>query len=138
MGLTLPPPLANMARPACDIEVFFDGDCPLCRREISLLRRWDRRHRIRFTDLAAMDFDSTRLDIPFERLVAEIHARLPDGRWLRGVEVFRRLYSAVGWRCLVAVTRWPGVAQLLEAGYHVFARNRLKWTGRCTAACGVK
>ena len=32
-----------------DVEVFYDGDCPLCTREIRLLRRLDRRGRIRFT-----------------------------------------------------------------------------------------
>ena len=121
-----------------EVEVFFDGDCPLCRKEIGLLRRWDRHRRIRFTDIAAADFDAAAIGIAYERLMTEIHARLPDGRWIRGVEVFRRLYAAVGWRWIVAVTRWPGVSQLMDVGYHVFARNRLKWTGRCTTACGVR
>jgi hypothetical protein len=68
--------------------------------------------------------------------MARIHARLPDGTLVEGVEVFRRLYAAVGFRPLVAITRLPGVAQLLELAYVLFARNRLRLTGRCTAdAC---
>lgn len=118
-----------------EVEVFFDGDCPLCQREIRLLRRWDRQERIQFTDIAAPDFDSKPLGVNYEALMAEIHARLPDGSWIRGVEVFRRLYAAVGWRALVALTRWPGISQLLDFGYRVFARNRLRWTGRCQSAC---
>ena len=120
-----------------EVEVFFDADCPLCRKEIGFLRRWDRHRRIRFTDIAAVDFDAAAVGIPYDRLMAEIHARLPDARWIRGVEVFRRLYSAIGLRWIVAATRWPGLSQIVDVGYRVFARNRLKWTGRCTAACGV-
>ncbi len=33
------------------VEVFFDGECPLCMREIRMLRRLDRKDRIRFTDI---------------------------------------------------------------------------------------
>ncbi|MCA9152358.1 MAG: DUF393 domain-containing protein, partial [Planctomycetales bacterium] len=34
------------------VEVFYDGDCPLCKREIGFLQRRDRQGRIRFTDIA--------------------------------------------------------------------------------------
>jgi predicted DCC family thiol-disulfide oxidoreductase YuxK len=62
---------------------------------------------------------------------------LPDGRILEGVEVFRQLYAAVGFGPLVAVTRLPGISALLDRGYRYFARNRLRWTGRCEAGvCG--
>lgn len=121
-----------------DIEVFFDGECPLCRREIALLRRWDRRGRIRFTDIAAEGFSETEAGVGLERLMAEIHARLPDGSWIRGIEALRRVYTAVGLRWFVALSRWPGISRLLDSGYKVFARNRLRWTGRCNAACGIK
>ena len=35
------------------VEVFYDGDCPLCMREIRMLTRKDRAARIQFTDIAA-------------------------------------------------------------------------------------
>jgi predicted DCC family thiol-disulfide oxidoreductase YuxK len=118
-----------------DVEVFYDGGCPLCRREIEMLRRWDQRNRIRFNDIASPEFDSKRVGVDDEELMAEIHARLPDGTLIRGVEVFRRLYTAVGCGWLVAVTRWPGVKQVLDFGYGLFARYRLRLTGRCETAC---
>lgn len=116
-----------------DVEVFYDGACPLCRREIAMLSRWDRKRRIRFTDIAAPGFDAPVLGRSQEELMAEIHGRLPDGTWIKGVEVFRRLYRAVGFGPLVWLTRLPGLSQLLDAGYALFARHRLKLTGRCTA-----
>jgi monofunctional biosynthetic peptidoglycan transglycosylase len=68
-----------------------------------------------------------------------IHARLPDGTLVEGVEVFRRLYAAVGFGPLVALTRLPGIAWLLDRLYRWFARNRLRLTGRCVdGACEVR
>lgn len=115
-----------------EIEVFFDGDCPLCRREITMLRRLDRKRRIRFTDVAAEDFDAADYGISHQELMSEIHARLANGTWISGVEVFRRLYGAVGFRWLIPFARLPGISCGLEVGYRVFAKNRLKWTGRCS------
>lgn len=113
-------------------EVFFDGDCPLCVREIGALRRLDRRGRIRFTDIAATGFDAiAATGVPHERLMARIHGRGEDGRLIEGVEVFRRLYAAVGFGPLVALTRLPVVSQLADAAYALFADNRLRLTGRC-------
>jgi len=121
-----------------EIEVFYDGGCPLCRREINMLRRWDRRQRIRFTDIDADSFDPAAVGKTTDELMAEIHGRLPDGSVISGVEVFRRLYSAVSFRWLVAPTRLPGISSLLDLGYRLFARNRLKLTGRCkTGVCRV-
>jgi predicted DCC family thiol-disulfide oxidoreductase YuxK len=117
---------------AWEIEVFFDGDCPLCRREITMMQRLDRVGRIRFTDIAEPGFDPAArgLDRTQPELMAEIHARTPEGDWVTGVEVFRRLYSAVGFGPLVALTRPRPVDAVLRRAYDVFARNRLRWTGR--------
>lgn len=121
-----------------EVEVFYDGDCPLCAREIAGLRRLDRRARIRFTDIAAPGFEAAARGLSHEALMARIHARLPDGTVIEGVEVFRRLYAAVGFGALVALTRVPGISHALEAAYRVFARNRLRLTGRCVdGVCAV-
>jgi predicted DCC family thiol-disulfide oxidoreductase YuxK len=45
--------------------------------------------------------------------------------------VFRCLYAAVGFGPLVALTRLPGIRQLLDVAYHAFSKNRLRLTGRC-------
>ncbi len=115
-----------------DIEVFYDGDCPLCVREIDWLRRKDKHGRIEFTDIASERFDPRSTGVDQQTLMARIHGRLPDGSIVSGVEVFRRMYDAVGWKLPVAATRLPVVRQLLDVAYGVFARNRLRLTGRCS------
>ena len=113
------------------IEVFYDGDCPLCIREIKLLRWMDRRHRVRFTDIAAADFVAADYGKSMPEFMDQIQGRLASGQWVEGVEVFRRLYAAIGLGPLVWVTRLPLVSQLCDVGYRVFAKNRLRLTGRC-------
>jgi len=113
------------------LEVLFDGDCPLCRREVAWLRKLDRRQRLRWTDIAAADFRCEDYGRSMEQLMGALHARLPDASWVTGVEAFRRMYSAVGFAWLIAVTRLPGVSHLMEWSYRLFARNRLRLTGRC-------
>jgi predicted DCC family thiol-disulfide oxidoreductase YuxK len=123
-----------------DIEVFYDGACPLCLREIRFLRRWDRRVRIQFRDIASADFKPSDYGKTLEMFMSEIHGRLPDGTWIRGVDVFRRLYTAIGLGPLVWITRLPVVAGLLDRIYRVFARNRLRLTRRCSTnggKCGI-
>ena len=119
-----------------DIEAFYDGHCPLCVHEVRVLRRLDRRQRIRFVDIADEAFDAASVGVTMEALMDRIHGRLPDGTLIEGVEVSRRLYTAVGFGVLVAPTRLPGIAQLLDLGYRWFAKNRLRLSGRCAdGAC---
>ena len=122
-----PPPATDFT-----LEVFYDGACPLCRREINLLKRCDRRQRLRLTDISDAAFDPQVVGKTFEQLMARMHGRLADGTWVEGVEVFRRLYAAIGLGPLVLLTRLPIVSQLLDLGYAFFARHRLRLTGRCT------
>jgi predicted DCC family thiol-disulfide oxidoreductase YuxK len=119
-----------------DVEAFFDGECPLCTKGIELVRKLDRRSRVRFVDIAAPTFDASSVGRTHDELMARIHARLPDGKLVEGVDVFRLMYAAVGFGPVVALTRIPGVTQLLDAGYTWFAKNRLRLTGRsATDAC---
>ncbi len=125
-----------MTTPDATLEIFFDGECPLCRREIALLARLDRRQRLVLTDIAAPEFDPAPTGRDLDALMGRIHARLlPSGEMLEGVEVFRRAYEAVGLGPLVAATRIAPVAAALDHAYRWFARNRLRLTGRGDATC---
>lgn len=120
-----------MKHSSWEIEVFYDGECPLCLREIKMLKWMDRRQRILFTDIAGNGFKPEDYGKGMQELMAEIHGRLPDDTWITGVEVLRRLYSAVGFSLLANLTRLPLLSAIVELSYRVFAKNRLRLTGRC-------
>lgn len=131
--------MAKESTQSWEIEVFFDGGCPLCLREINFLKRRDRHGKIKFTDIDAPDFRPEIFGKTYDELMAKIYGRLPDGTWITGVEVFRRLYSAVGFGPVVMLTRLPIISQIMDLGYVVFAKNRLRLTGRCSAQnCSAK
>jgi len=120
-------------------QVFFDGNCPLCKREIDWVRKRDRRQQVEFVDIAAAEFQPQQHGKTYDQLMAEIHGRTSDGQWVVGVEVFRYLYAAAGFGKLVWVTRLPLVRHGLNLGYKVFARYRTRLTGRCKSGqCQVR
>jgi predicted DCC family thiol-disulfide oxidoreductase YuxK len=104
-----------------ELTVWHDGDCPLCRREIALMRRLDRRGAIRFVDAASGD-----ASCPVDRatLLARFHAR-EDGRLLSGAAAFAAMWRAIPLlRALGLAARDRRVLALLEWGYLRFLRAR--------------
>lgn len=103
------------------VTVWFDGDCPLCRREIALMRRLDRRGAIAFVDVA--NGEGT---CPIDRtqLLARFHAR-EDGRMVSGAEAFAAMWRAIPVLAPfghLARNRW--LLGLLERVYVAFLKVR--------------
>mmetsp|Transcript_150 Transcript_150/g.543 ORF Transcript_150/g.543 Transcript_150/m.543 type:complete len:242 (-) Transcript_150:269-994(-) len=118
--------------PSWEIRMLYDGDCPLCMREVDMFRRMDKEAgKIDFVDISSEDYDpSKNMGLEFETAMKSIHAVLPDGKVILGVEVFRRLYEAVGLGWVYAITKNPTVGALAERVYDFWARNRMAVTGR--------
>ena len=77
---------------ASGLVVWHDGACPLCRREIALMRRLDRRGAIDFVDVAVTG--SHECPIDRRALLARFHAR-EDGRLLSGAAAFAAMWRAI-------------------------------------------
>ena len=102
------------------VEVWFDGSCPLCRREIAFLQRLDRAGNIRFIDLTSTD--TCPLDPAV--MLARFHSR-EDGVILSGAAAFAAMWRAIPLlRPLGLAARLPGVTALLEWAYVRFLRIR--------------
>lgn len=113
-------------------RVFFDGKCPLCRREIDWLRHRDVRQQVEFIDFTDVGFNAAAWGKTHRQLIDQIHGMTPQGCWVTGVEVFRHLYSAAGFGVLVSISRFPIVRPFLDFGYRMFARHRTRLTARWT------
>jgi len=108
--------------PPARVTVWFDGACPLCRREIALLRRLDRHGVLRLVDVST---PATACPLDRATLLARFHAQVDDGPLLDGAAAFAAVWSALPrLRPLGAVARWQPVARLLERAYEAFLRQR--------------
>ena len=103
------------------MTVWFDGDCPLCLREIALMRRLDKRGAIAFENVAG---DGS---CPIDRadLLARFHAREAGGPMVSGAAAFAALWRAIP---LLApfghLARVPALLWILERAYRGFLRFR--------------
>jgi predicted DCC family thiol-disulfide oxidoreductase YuxK len=106
------------------LTLLYDGACPICRIEMDRLAEHDALKRLVFVDIAAPGFEASRWGASLEEMRRLIHAVLPDGTLVSGVEVFRLAYGAIGQGLLFAPTALPVLSPLFERAYAVFARNR--------------
>lgn len=111
------------------VQVFYDGLCPVCRREIDLLRRLDKQGNLRPIDFAAPDFDAAAYGLELADLVSRMYVRDANGVWHEGLDSFPVMWAAVGWGWLWWWTRMPGLRQLGMAGYSLFRRVRPRFSG---------
>lgn len=103
------------------VTVWYDGACPLCQREIRLMRRLDRRQAIRFID--ATDPGAA---CPLDRaeILSRFHVR-EGGRMFSGAAAFAAMWRAIPLlRPLGILAGWRPVTPMFEAAYRVFLRLR--------------
>ena len=114
------------------IKLLYDGECPLCLREVNFLRRKDAgRGLVTFVDIAASNYTAAdNGGVDFETAMGRIHAVLPDDTVIKNVEVFRQIYAVLGIGWLYAPTKWPVLGPIVDRVYDFWADRRLAWTGR--------
>lgn len=111
-----------------DLTIFFDGSCPLCRREIAHYLRRDRAGRLAALDIAADPAPLTRLGISHGAAMAALHACDAQGKVLIGSDAFLAIWDRLPrWRRLSAALRMlPGATWALEQVYRVVAPRRAR------------
>lgn len=105
------------------LEVWYDGDCPICRRSRSWSERRDEEARLDFRDFRSAPDD----ELPAAREVhrSTMMVRTPSGRLLRGFEAWRRIIAALpGWRWLSRLSAVPPLRWIGSAVYRLIARHR--------------
>ncbi len=125
--------LENSTRsPSWKIKLLYDGECPLCLREVNFLQKRDAgRGLVAFVDIAAENYNPEENGgISFAAAMGRIHAVLADGTILQNVEVFRQVYDILGIGWIYAATKWPVIGFLVDIIYEIWASWRLTLTGR--------
>ena len=110
------------------LTVLYDGECPLCRREIAHLSKLASRapsSALCFVDLTRDDARALVNPETRERLLARFHVEQADGSRLSGAAAFAAMWARLpGWRWLARLARLPGMLALMEVGYLGFLKLR--------------
>ncbi len=119
-------------KPTWKIKLLYDGECPLCVREVNFLTKQDAgRGIIKFVDISSPDYDpQDNAGIDFATAMGVIHAVLPDGTIIKNVEVFRQVYEQLGLGWVYAITKIKIIGAIADWVYKIWADWRLKITGR--------
>lgn len=118
--------MATVDQPSA--TVYFDGDCPVCAREIEMYRRQPGAGTVQWVNVAQCEATALGAGLTRAAAMARLHVRRADGNLVSGARAFTELWSAL--------PRWawagrllgggPGL-WLLEAGYRVFLVARRSW-----------
>jgi len=114
------------SQPAC--TVYFDGGCPLCRREIAHYRALPGADAIEWVDAAGSDPVELGPGLARDTALARMHVRRKDGSLVSGAAAFAALWSSMPqYARLGRIASRPTVLAILEAGYRGFLLVRCIW-----------
>ncbi|MGB3624285.1 MAG: DUF393 domain-containing protein [Henriciella sp.] len=100
-------------------EVYFDGSCPLCRKEIGFYKSRTGADAIRWVDVSRGERLPEGLSC--SDAMARFHVRDTDGRLIKGGEAFAALWAQLpSFRWLGLAFRRAPLRWLLNLGYKAF------------------
>ncbi|GMV97699.1 MAG: DUF393 domain-containing protein [Phycisphaerae bacterium] len=114
-------------RTSQEYGLIYDGQCPLCRRSVRLIKRLDWRGRIRPLDLHTQgeEIDRRAGGLSHEVLMEAMHLVTPAGRVFAGFLALRRAAWVLPPTWLILpILYLPGVSRLGTAVYGRIARGR--------------
>lgn len=116
------------SKPTETLTVLYDGECPLCRREIAHVKglaQGSSGSNLCFVDVSGGAGGDTTFANERSTLLARFHVQRADGSRLAGAQAFVAMWSRLpGWRWLARLARLPGVLALMEVAYRGFLRLR--------------
>ena len=107
--------------PSPDLTVFYDGSCPLCRREIEVYRRRDNTKSICWADVSVCSPEILPAGLVRHDALARFHVLRADGALFTGASAFAELWAHTpGFRWLGWLARLPVIRWVLSHAYDIF------------------
>jgi predicted DCC family thiol-disulfide oxidoreductase YuxK len=116
------------SEPSVPLIVYFDGECPVCSREIALYRRQAGAAALAWVDATSCPAAALGADLPRPAALARLHVRTADGRLRSGAAAFTALWCSLPRFAPLGrlLSRRPFPA-LLEIGYRGLLVVRRVW-----------
>jgi len=104
--------------------LFFDGSCPVCTKEIKLLKKYDKKEEIQFEDITLTDFPNRFGYIDLPNAEAILHGQLPDGSIITGMDVTFLAWEIVHRNTWMRALKLPIIRTMTDWVYFIFAKHR--------------
>lgn len=110
--------------------LFYDGNCSLCKHEISLLSRY-KSEGLRLVNIHSNKRSSLANGRSDLELLRVLHFRTDHGQWLKGLDatVAAWKHTPFGWA--FSVLRWPLIKRVADWCYYRWANKRACHLGYC-------
>lgn len=107
--------------------MFFDGGCPLCKREVAHYRALDRRNRVSWIDISRETRVLEEHGIALDAAMHSLHALDEQGRVVSGAAAFVVVWRQLPvYRHLAWLVEKSGMVPLLDRVYVRFAAWRFR------------
>ena len=110
--------------------VYYDGACPLCRREIGVYRRRDAAGALAWVDVSVCAASDLPAQLTLKDAETRFHVSRADGTVLSGAAAFAEMWAVTpGFRWLGRIAKIAPVTALLERTYRGFLAIRPQMQG---------
>lgn len=114
------------------VVVFYDGGCPVCRREIAHYRQLDRLGRVDWHDISTQAEVLEDVGLGYDEAMRRFHVVDAEGVLRSGAEAFIVVWQQLpGWRWLARTVRMLRMTSALEWGYGHWAERRWRRLQHC-------
>lgn len=114
--------ISNITTP--EFTVFYDGNCPLCIKEINHLHKLDTKNKLKLVNIHSSSFNTQYPDLDKHTLSNRIHGLTAEGQMLTGLDVTYLAWKQVGKGWVYAPLRWPVIRWFADHTYNWFAKHR--------------
>jgi predicted DCC family thiol-disulfide oxidoreductase YuxK len=109
------------------MQVFYDGGCPVCSREIAFYRKRPGADALDWVDVQRAE-SPLGTGLSREAAMARMHVRLADGTLLSGAAAFAAIWRNMpGLQWLGRGLQVPLFGAIAELAYRIFLRVRRVW-----------
>lgn len=116
------------------LTIFYDGKCPLCAKEMSSLKSYDKNNEIQLEDVHQSGFSERFPEIDFNKAMQILHGYY-QGKIVYGLDVTCHAWRLVGKHRYLQILRWPLVKPVADQCYLLFAKHRNKLSKLFVRSC---
>jgi len=117
------------------LQVFFDGQCVVCSKEIQFYQKNSRSHLIDWIDISEPTFVAEAHGLDPDRVHARFHAK-DKNQIFEGVEAFQRIWKVLGiFKPLDWAAESFAIRPLMNLGYDLFVKARPYLPRKKSAVC---